>query len=112
GAALLIGPFLSIDLTFLGANLLKVIEGGWIPLALGCTIMIVMYTWRRGTRLLFEKTRKSEVPLDALINSLERKPPSLVPGTAIFSPAIQAARRPHFCIALSITRSFTRKMSF
>jgi KUP system potassium uptake protein len=83
-AALLIGPFLSIDLTFLGANLLKVIEGGWIPLALGCTLMVVMYTWRRGTRLLFEKTRKSEVPLDGLVNSLEKKPPSLVPGTAIF----------------------------
>jgi KUP system potassium uptake protein len=83
-AALLIGPFLLIDLTFLGANLLKVIEGGWIPLALGCTIMIVMYTWRRGTRLLFEKTRKSEVPLEGLVNSLEKKPPPLVPGTAVF----------------------------
>jgi KUP system potassium uptake protein len=83
-AVLLIGPFLSIDLTFLGANLLKVIEGGWIPLALGCTLMIVMYTWRRGSRLLFEKTRKSEVPLDVLVRSLEKKPPSLVPGMAIF----------------------------
>jgi len=83
-AALLIGPFLLIDLTFLVANLLKVIEGGWIPLAVGCAIMIVMYTWRRGTRLLFEKTRKSEIPLDVLVNSLEKKPPPLVLGTAIF----------------------------
>jgi KUP system potassium uptake protein len=83
-AALLIGPFLLIDLTFLGANLLKVIEGGWMPLALGCTIMIAMYTWRRGTRLLFEKTRRSEVPLEGLVNSLEKKLPPLVPGTAVF----------------------------
>jgi KUP system potassium uptake protein len=48
-AALLIGPFLAIDLTFLGANLLKVFEGGWIPLALGGVVMTVMYTWRRAS---------------------------------------------------------------
>jgi KUP system potassium uptake protein len=80
----LIAPFLLIDLTFLGANLLKVFEGGWIPLALGALVMVVMYTWRRGTRLLFEKTRKSEVPLEPLVASLERKPPQRVPGTAVF----------------------------
>ena len=74
-AALLIGPFVAIDLTFFGANLLKVHEGGWIPLALGGVVMTVMYTWRRGMRLLVDKTRKSEVPLDSLVASLERKPP-------------------------------------
>src|SRR6266540_189503 len=83
-AALLIGPFLAIDLTFFGANLLKVVEGGWIPLAFGGVVMTVMYTWRRGTRLLFDKTRKSEVPLDSLVASLEKKPPHCVPGTAVF----------------------------
>jgi KUP system potassium uptake protein len=83
-AALLIGPFLLIDLTFFGANLLKVFEGGWVPLALGGAIMVVMYTWRRGSRLLFEKTRKSEVPLDSLVATLERKPLQRVPGTAVF----------------------------
>jgi KUP system potassium uptake protein len=80
----LMAPFLLIDLTFLGANLLKVIEGGWIPLALGALVMLVMYTWRRGSRLLFEKTRKSEVPLDPLVATLEKKPPLRVPGTAVF----------------------------
>ena len=83
-AALLIGPFVAIDLTFFGANLLKVFEGGWIPLALGGVVMTAMYTWRRGIRLLFEKTRKSEVPLDSLVVSLEKKPPHRVPGTAVF----------------------------
>ena len=62
-AAALMVPFLFIDLTFLGANLLKVVEGGWVPLAFGGLVMIVMYTWRRGTRLLFEKTRRQETPL-------------------------------------------------
>ena len=83
-AALIILPFLVIDTTFLGANLLKVAEGGWMPLVLGGVVMTVMYTWRRGSRALFDKTRKTEVPLDALVKSLERKLPCRVPGTAVF----------------------------
>jgi KUP system potassium uptake protein len=83
-AVALIAPFLLIDATFLGANLLKVADGGWMPLVLGALVMTIMYTWRRGSRLLFEKTRKSEVPLDPLVATLERKPPQLVPGTAVF----------------------------
>jgi KUP system potassium uptake protein len=84
GAAALIVPFLFIDLTFLSANLLKVVEGGWVPLALGGVVMTVMYTWRRGTRLLLQKTRRSETPLEGLAASLEKKPPHIVPGTAVF----------------------------
>jgi KUP system potassium uptake protein len=83
-AAALIAPFLLIDLTFLGANMLKVHEGGWMPLALGGAIMVVMYTWRRGSRLLFDKTRKLETPLSTLVATLQRKPPLQVPGTAVF----------------------------
>ena len=83
-AIALMAPFLLIDVTFLGANLLKVAEGGWMPLVLGGAVMVVMYTWRRGSRLLFEKTRKTEVPLDPLVATLERKPPHRVPGTAVF----------------------------
>jgi len=77
-------PFLFIDLTFLTANLLKIVEGGWMPLALGALVMAVMYTWRRGSRLLFEKTRRLETPLEPLVVSLEKKPPARVPGTAVF----------------------------
>jgi KUP system potassium uptake protein len=83
-AAVLIAPFLFIDLTFLSANLLKIVEGGWVPLALGGAVMIVMYTWRRGSRLLTAKTRKLEMPLASLVAKLERKPPARVPGTAVF----------------------------
>jgi KUP system potassium uptake protein len=83
-AAALIAPFLLIDLTFLSANLLKVVEGGWVPLALGGAVMGVMYTWRRGSRLLFDKTRKLETPLRPLVAMLEKKPPHHVPGTAVF----------------------------
>jgi KUP system potassium uptake protein len=83
-AVLLIVPFLLIDLVFLSANMLKVFEGGWMPLALGGCVMLVMYTWRRGSRILFQKTRKLEIPLRDLVASLEKKPPQRVPGTAVF----------------------------
>ncbi|MBR1142700.1 potassium transporter Kup [Bradyrhizobium sp. AUGA SZCCT0431] len=83
-AAALIAPFLFLDLTFLAANLLKVFEGGWVPLALGGIVMLLMYTWRRGSRLLFEKSRKLEFPLAELVAMLEKRPPQRVPGTAVF----------------------------
>jgi KUP system potassium uptake protein len=83
-AAALIAPFLFLDLTFLAANLLKVLEGGWVPLALGSVVMLLMYTWRRGSRLLFEKSRKLEFPLADLVAMLEKRPPQRVPGTAVF----------------------------
>ncbi|GAC1495217.1 MAG: potassium transporter Kup [Bradyrhizobium sp.] len=83
-AAALIAPFLFLDLTFLAANLLKVLEGGWVPLALGGVVMLLMYTWRRGSRLLFEKSRKLEFPLADLVAMLEKRPPQRVSGTAVF----------------------------
>ena len=83
-AAALIAPFLFLDLTFLAANLLKVLEGGWVPLALGAVVMLLMYTWRRGSKLLFEKSRKLEFPLADLVTMLEKRPPQRVPGTAVF----------------------------
>jgi len=82
--AALIVPFLVIDLTFLTANLLKVFDGGWVPLVLGGAIILLMYTWRRGSRLLFEKSRKLEFPLADLVAMLEKRPPARVPGTAVF----------------------------
>ncbi|MGC1777492.1 MAG: potassium transporter Kup [Xanthobacteraceae bacterium] len=83
-AAALMVPFLVIDLTFLSANMLKVVQGGWVPLLLGGIVMVVMYTWRRGSRILFAKTRRLETPLDDLVRILEKKPPQRVPGTAVF----------------------------
>ena len=83
-AAALIAPFLFLDLTFLAANLLKVVDGGWVSLALAGMVMLLMYTWRRGSRLLFEKSRKLEFPLADLVAMLEKKPPQRVSGTAVF----------------------------
>ncbi len=77
-------PLLALDVVFLGANSLKILEGGYVPLALGALIILVMWTWRRGSQILFEKTRKSEVPLVGLVKSLAKHPPHCVPGTAVF----------------------------
>jgi KUP system potassium uptake protein len=82
-AALMI-PFIFIDLTFLGANLLKVPQGGWVPLLIGSTLVLIMLTWLTGTRILAKKGRKLEIPIDGLITSLEKSPPDTVPGTAVF----------------------------
>ena len=77
-------PLLTLDVVFLGANSLKVLEGGWVPLALGGVMIFLMWTWREGSRLHSEKTRLSEVPLADLVRSLEKRPPHSVSGTAVF----------------------------
>src|SRR5579864_1020128 len=82
--ALLILPFVIVDVTFFSANFLKLFEGAWAPLLFGATMVLLILTWRRGTGILASKTRRTEVPLDTLFRSLERKPPHFVPGTAVF----------------------------
>jgi len=81
---LVMAPLLLVDVIFLGANLLKVMEGGWIPLAVGAFIFTAMITWQRGSRLLSEQTRRDDVPLQDFVNSIERKLPQMVEGTAVF----------------------------
>ena len=83
-AALLIIPFVVVDSTFLAANLLKLLEGAWVPLLFGIAMVLIIMTWRRGTTILANKTRRAEVPLEVLLRSLEKKPPHIVPGTAVF----------------------------
>jgi KUP system potassium uptake protein len=73
-----------IELGFLVTNAMKVRDGGWASLVVALLVIVVMVTWVRGSRLLFEKTRKNEVPLEFLAGNLAKKKPQLVPGTAIF----------------------------
>ena len=55
-----------------------------MPLLFGIVMVMLILTWRRGTRILVSKTRRTEVPLETLLRSLEKKPPHVVPGTAVF----------------------------
>jgi KUP system potassium uptake protein len=83
-AAALILPLVTVDLTFFAANLLKLLEGAWVPLLFGAAMAMMIWTWRRGSVILADKTRRTEVPLDSLITSLEKRPPHIVKGTAVF----------------------------
>jgi KUP system potassium uptake protein len=82
--ALLVVPLILVDTIFFAANLLKLLEGAWAPLLFGIAMVLLIVTWQRGTRLLANKTRRIEVPLETLLKSLEKKPPHTVPGTAVF----------------------------
>ncbi|TIU71896.1 MAG: potassium transporter Kup, partial [Mesorhizobium sp.] len=76
--------FLIVDLVFLGSNIIKVIEGGWVTLTIALVMCLIIWTWVRGSRYLFDKTRKNEIPLDFLAGNLLKKKPHLVSGTAVF----------------------------
>jgi KUP system potassium uptake protein len=86
-ACLLLTPFFAVDLSFLAANLLKVPDGGYFPLLLAGTLIVVMTTWVRGTNIVIAKTRRTELSIDDLVHNIERKPRQRVPGTAIFLTA-------------------------
>ncbi|HEX2556493.1 MAG TPA: potassium transporter Kup [Microvirga sp.] len=77
-------PLVLIELSFFGANLTKLFTGGYVPMLIAAVLILVMWTWQRGTRILFEKTRKVDVPLRDLVTMLENSPPHRVKGTAIF----------------------------
>ncbi len=79
-----IGFFLVIDLAFLSANLVKVFDGGWVPLLLASVSMLLMWTWVRGSALLVAKTHRDSIATRDLIAMLEKSKPVRVPGTAIF----------------------------
>jgi KUP system potassium uptake protein len=83
-ALLTMVPFLIIDLTFVSANLTKLLTGGYVPVLVALALIVIMSTWAKGTRILFEKTRKADVPLPELINMLTKSPPHRVKGTAVF----------------------------
>ncbi len=76
--------FVVIDIGFFASNIVKVFDGGWASLLVAFSIVTIMWTWVRGTRFLFDKTRKNEIPLDFLVETLTKKPPQLVQGTAVF----------------------------
>jgi KUP system potassium uptake protein len=78
------GFFILVDVAFFSSALLKVVEGGWFPLALGAIVFIVMTTWRRGRVLAIAAQRRTSIPLAPFLESLSAHPPIRVPGTAVF----------------------------
>ncbi|MGN6819778.1 MAG: potassium transporter Kup [Sphingomonas sp.] len=83
-ALLLILPFLTLDLIFFGANILRVVEGGWVPLVIAAVIGFTILTWVRGKAIVKTFEQRQSVPLADLAAALSRRPPERVEGTAIF----------------------------
>ncbi len=84
GAIAFVSIFLLVDFTFFAANLVKVVDGGWVPLSIAGCSLLAMWTFVRGNALLAEKMQRDSIPLKELIPMLEKSKPTRVPGTAIF----------------------------
>jgi KUP system potassium uptake protein len=83
-AAALAAFFLVIDLSFWGANIIKIPSGGWVPLVIAAVMLTLMTTWKRGRQILAKRMRVGLLPIDMFLDSIARTPPLRVPGTAIF----------------------------
>jgi KUP system potassium uptake protein len=77
-------PFLLIDLGFMGANLMKIHNGGWVPLVIGGAIFVLMLTWQRGRKILYTKLKERSVSIEDFCQLLLRQPPIRISGTAVY----------------------------
>lgn len=80
----LLAAFLFLDVGFFAANVPKIPDGGWFPLAVGLIMVGIMGTWKRGRRILFHSIHDGELPLLDFVESIESHPPHKVEGTAVF----------------------------
>jgi KUP system potassium uptake protein len=81
-SAMLAGLFVIVDLSFVAANMMKVMEGGWVPLVVGATLFFLMSTWHRGRAALHDQLERDTLPLSDFIGQMRGK--TRVPGTAVY----------------------------
>jgi len=81
---ILFGLFLATDASFFSANLLKFLQGGWVPVVIGSAAVLVMSTWIKGRRLLAERRREATIPLASLLARIKPGSPIRIPGTSVF----------------------------
>jgi KUP system potassium uptake protein len=82
--AVIVAPLLAVDLTFYSANMLKLLTGGWVPLAIAGGVIMVIATWIRGSDIVLQKASKDRIPLDDFLASISRRPRQMVPGVAVY----------------------------
>src|SRR5574341_333266 len=75
---------MSVDVAFFGANIVKIEEGGWVPIAAGVVVFTLLTTWKRGRDVLGAALREASLSLELFLPDLARKKPARVPGTAVF----------------------------
>jgi KUP system potassium uptake protein len=76
--------FLAADLSLFGANIIKIADGGWFPLAVGVLVYTLLSTWKKGRAILSERLRDGALPFSQFIASVTPTTPPRVPGTAVF----------------------------
>ena len=81
---LLVALFLTVDLAFFSASLLKIPDGGWVPLLIGSIIFVLMLTWKTGRYLVFTRLKSEAMAIEPFIEAVGAHPPPRVPGTALF----------------------------
>ena len=81
---LVFGPLMLLDLAFFVSNVLKIPEGGWVPVVLGAALFILMHTWKQGRELLFTRFRQDSLPLKSYLARLPQSRTIRVPGIAVF----------------------------
>jgi KUP system potassium uptake protein len=93
-AALPVGVFLAVDLSFLAGNLDKLDTGGWVPITIALVVYVMMSTWKRGRALLLQVQAAWSTPTEEFLAAIERGPPSRVPGTAVYLTGVTEAIPP------------------
>jgi KUP system potassium uptake protein len=86
--------FIVVDLAFVGANLAKIEEGGWFPIAAAALVFALMSTWKAGRNALATQLRDAGLPLQMFLDDISRKKPQRVPGTAVFMTSNTGAAPP------------------
>jgi KUP system potassium uptake protein len=86
-ALTLLGIFLTVDVAFFGANALKIVQGGWLPLIVAWVVFTMMTTWRSGRQLVAARLTARALPLQEFLATVAELKPVRVPGTAVFMTA-------------------------
>ena len=76
--------FMIVDLAFFGANVIKIEEGGWLPLGVGVLLFFLLTTWSKGRQIVKDRTAADGIPLQPFLKGLLAHPPHRVSGTAIY----------------------------
>lgn len=86
-AAVVMGAFLAVDAAFFGANALKIVQGGWLPLVVAIVLFTLMTTWRTGRQIVAERLASRSVSIQDFFRIVETRQPARVPGTAVYMTA-------------------------
>jgi KUP system potassium uptake protein len=78
------GAFFAVDIVFFSANIVKLLDGGWFPIAVGLVMFTLMTTWKRGREIVAERLRDEALDLRGFLDAVFVSPPTRVPGTAVF----------------------------